>query len=212
MNIRRLWVRLVLLFVVAAVAGYAIPTTLAYVAARSSTLYNTFGAPYFTPESTSVEVSVHKTVHNVGTETISPEGFQFALVNTQNGETITLTANENGFDSAALYFSDADIGKTCVYHLYEVNDGRAGVTYSEKVYTIEITLSVNADNQVVASVTVDGQPVQQIAAEFENICNVGIAPPPTGDATPVALYMALALTSAAAMAILLMRRKGRAVS
>lgn len=207
MNIRRLWVKLALLFVVAATVGFAIPTTLAYLTAQSDTLVNTFTAPYFPPESASVEVRVHKTVHNIGTESIGPEGFQFKLQNTQNDEAFTLTVNANGLASVTLPFCDADLGKTHTYRLYEINDGRENVTYSDRVYTIEITLSVNAQNQIVASARVDGQPVQQIVTVFENVYNAGIILPPTGDDTPIALCLALMLFSGAGLVVLLSKRQ-----
>lgn len=209
MNIRRLWVKLALLFVVAAVIGFAIPTTVAYLTAQSDTLINTFTAPYFLPEPVSVEVRVHKTVHNIGTESIGPEGFQFKLQNTQNDEVFPLTTDANGFASVTLPFSDADLGKNHTYLLQEINDGRENVTYSDQVYTIEITLSVNAQNQIVASARVDGQPVQQIVAMFENEYNAGIVVPPTGDDTPIARYLALMLISSAGLVLLLTKRNGQ---
>lgn len=208
MNIRRLWVKLALLFVVAAVIGFAIPTTLAYLTAQSETLVNTFDAPYFPPEPASVAVRVHKTVHNTGTESIGPEGFHFQLQNTQNNESFTLTTDANGFASITLPFSDADLGKTHTYRLCEINDGRENVTYSDRAYTIEITLSVNAQNQIVAAASMDGKPVQQIAAAFENVYNAGIVLPLTGDDTPVALYVTLMLISGAGLVFLLTKRNG----
>lgn len=207
MNIRRPWLALALLFSVVVVIGVAIPSSLAYLTAQSDTLVNTFTAPYFPPEPASVEVRVHKTVHNIGTESIGPEGFRFTLQNTQNDEAFTLTADANGFASVTLPFSDADLGKTHTYRLQEINDGRANVTYSDQVYTIEITLSVNAQNQIVVSARVDGQPVQQIVTVFENVYNAGIIVPPTGDDTPIALYLALMLFSGAGVAVLLSKRQ-----
>jgi len=210
-NIRRLWVKLALLFVVAATVGFAIPSTLAYLTAQSDTLVNTFTAPYFPPESASVEVRVHKTVHNIGTESIGPEGFQFKLQNTQNDEAFTLTADVNGFASVTLPFSDADLGKTHTYRLQEINDGRANVTYSDAVYSIQITLSVNADNQIIASVMVDDRPVQQVEAVFENTYNAGTTVPLTGDKTQIGLYAALMLLSGACILLLLTKRAGRVI-
>lgn len=93
MNIRRPWVMLALLFVVAAAVGFVIPTTLAYITAQSDTLVNTFYAPYFPPAETSVDVCVRKVVHNTGTESIGPEGFRFQLQNTQNSGIRRITAD-----------------------------------------------------------------------------------------------------------------------
>lgn len=140
-------------------------------------------------------------------ESIGLEGFRFTLQNAQNAEAFTLTTDANGAASVTLPFSDADLGQTHTYRLYEINDGRAHVTYSDQVYTIEITLSVNANNQIVASVRVDGQPVQQVVAVFENEYNAGIILPPTGDDTPIVFYLALMLISGAGLVVLLSKRQ-----
>lgn len=208
MNIRRLWVKLALLFVMAAAVGFAIPTTLAYITAQSDTLVNTFDAPYFPPAAANVEVRVHKTVRNIGTESISPEDFRFMLQDTQSGEAFTLITDANGYAAVTLPFSDADLGKTHTYRLYEMDDARENVIYSDAVYTIEITLTVDAQNRIVASASMNGKPVQQIVAEFENIGNAGGALPHTGDTADIRLYVVLMLISAAGMIILLPKRNG----
>jgi len=210
-NIRRLWVKLALLFVMAAAIGFALPTTLAYLTAKSDTIVNTFTAPYFPAEQTSVDVYVHKTVRNIGTERIGPEGFRFVLQNTQSGESHVQTTGADGSAVFVLPFADADLGKTYTYTLSEINDGRDNIAYSERVYTIEITLSVNADNRIVASAAVDGTPVEQIEAAFENVYNAVILPPLTGDDANLALYAALMLISGAGLAILLTKRYGQAL-
>lgn len=206
MNIHRSWVRLALLFLLAAVVGFAIPSTLAYITAQSDTLVNTFEAPYFPPEGTGVEVRIQKTVLNSGTESIGPGGFRFGLQHAQSSEPVILTSDVDGYASIILPFTDVDLGQTHVYHLYEINDGRANVTYSNKVYTIEITLSVDAENRIVADASVDGVPVEQIIAAFENTYYEGIILPPTGDECNVALYVVLMLLSGAGLVILLTRR------
>ena len=198
MNIRRPWLALALLFVFSAAVGFAIPTTLAYITAQSDTLVNTFTAPYYAPESAGVDVQVNKVVRSKGAQSISPEGFQFCLLDEQTGESVILTADAQGHASAALRFTDADLGRTHAYTLYEINDARPGVAYSDKVYAVEIELNVDAENRIAASVRVDGKAVQWIEAEFVNVYSAGsIFLPTTGDDSRLGLYTMLMLAGAA---------------
>jgi len=209
LNIRRTWPKLALLLAVAVVIGFSIQSTMAYVTARSQTLTNVFKAPYVPPETDGVEVHVHKTVHNAGTEHLSPEGFQFKLQSLQSEECFTLTADKDGFASVTLPFADAVLGKTYTYHLYEINDARKNVQYDDAVYVIQITPYVSADNRIMAEASVNGKVVQQIAVAFENVYNAGILPPATGDETPLLLYGMLMLISIAGMVFLLSGRRIR---
>lgn len=212
MNIRRLWVILAMLFVTAASVGFAVPATLAYQTAKTETLVNTFTLLRYPPSETSVDVSVRKEVRSIGTQSIGPEGFHFKLQNTQSNESFTLTTDANGFASVTLPFSDADIGKNHTYRLVEINDGRENVNYSDQVYIIQIEITVDAQNQTVASVCVDGVPVEQIVAVFENEYNAGdVILPPTGDDTNLELYIALLFVSCAGLALLMTKWKCRAI-
>lgn len=211
MNIRRSWFQLALLFLVAVGIGFAIPGTLAYITAQSNTVVNTFGAPYFSPEQTDVDVQVQVTIRNIGTESIGPEGFTIMLQDTESGETFTATTDSDGNAQFSLAFTNDDLGKSHTYTLTQINDGRENIIYSDRVYTIEITLSVNADNQIVAIITMDGNPVEQIIAEFENIYFVDAEIPLTGDDNRIGLYFALTLISGAALVILRPKREDRAV-
>ena len=203
MNKQR-WFKLALLLLLT--VAVAVPSTLAYIVVQSPSLVNTFSAPYFPPEDTSVQLRVHKTVSCIGTECIGPEGFSFVLKNVANAETITMTTGVDGYASVTLPFSDADVGKTYTYHLTEINDGRENVTYSTAAHVIVIALSVNDDNQMVASVTMNDVPVQQVIAEFENIYAAGAVPPQTGDSSHPELYLLCMLLSAAGMLMILRRR------
>lgn len=197
MNNRRTWFMLALLFVCATIAGFVIPSTLAYIAAHSDSLVNTFDAPYFTPDFTSVEVKVHKIMHNIGEKRLSAEGFQFRLEGADNAEVFTLTADKSGFASVTLPFSDADLGREHIYRLYEVNDGRKDVIYDSNVYELKVTLDVNPSNQIVAQTYIDNTPVAKVEVLFENTYNAGSVLPPTGDHTPILLYAAMMLLSGA---------------
>lgn len=53
----------------------------------------------------------------------------------------------------------------------------------------------------------DGQPVQQVVAVFENEYNAGIILPPTGDDTPIVFYLAFMLISGAGLVVLLLTKR-----
>ncbi len=122
----------------------------------------------FTPDDVSVQLAVDKTVTNKGTEKIGPSGFEFVLENVETGEKKAVKTNAEGVVLYDLVFTAADIGKTFTYKLYEVNDGRAHVSYDDTIYTITITISLNANGKLEAAMTLDGQSVEQVNAAFEN--------------------------------------------
>ena len=201
MNIRR-WFALVLLFSAAAVVSFAVPVSLAYIAASSETIVNTFESPYFTPASTQTEVRVIKTIRSAGHSTIGPEGFCFTLVCNETGVSHQLITDETGAASVILPFTSNDLNNTYTYQLAEINDGRASIIYDARIYEIEISLSVNEANQMIASLKVDGEAVEQIAAAFENIYTAGIALPNTGDSSRLSLCLLLFAASSAAAVML----------
>jgi len=208
MNHRRKGLLLALVFGVAVIIVGVVPSTLAYIMAKSDTMVNTFTAPYFQPDGDSALIAVHKTVDNMGFKTIGPEGFHFALYDEAKDETIYMTTDETGYASVLIPFSDADIGKSYTYRLSEVNDGREEVTYSEVVYTVTISVTVNTENDIVTELMLDGQPVRQIVAEFENVYGSAELPH-TGDDSRIALYALLLLASCAGI-IVLIKIKNRA--
>ena len=207
MNIRKPALMLAILFSVALVVGFMAPATLAYIANRTGSLVNTFDSPYFTPDGSNVLVAVKKTVHSTGLTSIGPEGFQFVLENTGNQERIILTADKNGDASVILPFSDADAGKTYVYCLKEINDGRENVVYSEQEYVISISVEVNTDNKVVASTMLDGVPVNAVCAAFQNNYFGLQPPPPTGDSQHPLMYLMVMVLSGGLICTLLKKRR-----
>ena len=106
---------------------------------------------------------------------------------------------------SSLTNTSADAGKTYTYRLYEINDGRESVTYSTAVHTIDIALSIDADNRIIATLTQNGKPVEQVTAHFENIYAAGSVPPQTGDRCQPLLWMALMLISLTGMALMMRR-------
>lgn len=204
-QLRSVFFALVLLVCAAASLALSTPTTLAYMQQESNTVQNRFNVVYIPPTDTSVAVHVHKTIVSLVEETISPEGFQFALQDTSTGKITVLTSDAQGNASLELPFTADDVGKTYNYKLYEVKGDNENIIYSTEVYTIRIALTVDMNHQVSAAVSVNGINVPQISAGFENQY-APIILPDTGDHDHPLLYAMLMLLSGVGF-ILLMKKQ-----
>lgn len=202
---RRRWLQLALLFSLVVVAAVALPTTLSYVFSTTGPVVNTFLPPGGLNDQTMVEVFVEKTVLNTGEDKIGPEGFTFILKNDETGEELTVVTGTAGTGRFALPFSGTDAGKTFSYSIWEQNDARENVVYDSKVYVLEITIGM-VDDKPVATLQLDGQPVTEATARFENTYHFTDVPE-TGDASQVTLYAALAVGSMMLLILLVRRRR-----
>lgn len=202
---KRKWLPLALLFSLVIVVAAALPATLSYVFSNADPVVNTFLPPGGLNDQTMVEVFVQKSVLNTGEDKIGPDGFTFVLKDEATGEEQTVVSNTVGTGRFALPFSGTDAGKTFTYTIREVNDGRENVVYSDRVYLLEITVDM-VDEKPVATVLLDGKEVATPTAAFENTYHFTEVPE-TGDATPLALYAAMAALSALLLAGLLLRRR-----
>ncbi len=120
------------------------------------------------PEDITVDIDVNKLVENKGSESITPEGFEFMLQNTETEEKSTVKSDKDGKAKFTLNFTEEDIGKTYSYKLTEVDTALANVKYSTAVYNIEIAVSLNESNEIVADLRVNEKEVEAITAEFVN--------------------------------------------
>lgn len=148
---------------------------------------------------------VQKTVKNIGTAEITPEGFEFVLTNTTTQAGTTEKSDANGVASFDLTFTEADLGKTYVYTLKEKNTAVKNVSYSEVEYAIAVTLSLNSSHQLVAEIRQDGKAVTEVVAGFENVYDY--TPPQTGDSENPVLWIALLILSAAGLSLQVVRKK-----
>ncbi|MEE1145113.1 MAG: FctA domain-containing protein, partial [Acutalibacteraceae bacterium] len=123
------------------------------------------------PDDINVEFKVHKTVINQGTEVIGPEDFEFRLEDILSGgrDYQTVKSDANGEAAFNLTFSEDDIGKIFCYKLTEVNDGKENVQYSTAEYLITVEISLDANNNLVATLTQNDTVVGAVVAEFENV-------------------------------------------
>ena len=150
-----------------------------------------------------VNIAVDKTIKNNSTTSISPEGFEFVLENTASGEKIALKTAANGKTLFTLPFTAKDAGKTFTYKLSETDKGMKGVTYDKRVYDIHITVTLGGDNNLTASITVDGKTETSAVAKFENTY-YGEKPgsPQTGDNSNTAFWFLMMLVSGTACIVL----------
>ncbi len=167
--------------------------------ANGSIAFNNIYTPK--PEDINVDFDIIKTVVNKGSEKIGPEGFEFLLNALADGVAdITVKADENGKARFTLTFTEDDIGNTYTYKLTEVNGGKANVTYSTVEHTVTVAISLNQDNELVATLTKNGENTATVVAEFENVYDYTPTPeypksPQTGDNTNLHLWFALLFVS-----------------
>jgi len=129
---------------------------------------------------------VAKTVVNKGSESIGPDGFQSQPQNVATGEKVYVTTNAEGKAIFDLEYTKNDIGQTYTYKVTEVNGGKANVTYSTAAYTVTVEISLNGDNELVATLTKNGQVATEVVTAFENVYDYtpAPAPEPTPEPTP----------------------------
>ena len=162
------------------------------------------------PADITVNLGINKVVLNTGTEEITPEGFSFLL--DDGVQTDMALSDAEGKAGFTLTFSEEDIGKVFRYTLSEVNCGRENVTYSAAVYTVEITVSLDAEtNTLVAAMTLDGVAVDALDVTFENVYHLVIEDIPVTDdySGMVQWLLMLLISSGAVLALLLEDRKRR---
>ncbi len=156
---------------------------------------------YYNPEDISVTIDVNKTVDNNGDKEIGKDGFEFIL--SENDDVIAeAVSDENGKAKFDLTFTYEDIGKTFTYTVTEKNTGISGVTYDETVYTYVISISVDENNNLVATVTKNGE-TENLVSEFTNVYTY-LEP---GDESNIALWLVVMVTTLGAA--LFMANKSR---
>lgn len=195
-----LLVKLTMLLCAAITIVFALPTSLAYMTARSNTLHNAFRVVYQPAQDVCIPIQIQKTVVNLSGEEVGPGGFEFVLIDTDTGvTTAAATSSEDGRAAMNLTFTAEDADKNFHYRLYEVDTGRENVVYDDAVYEIEIALSLDENHEICAGLSLNGAEVEEIAAEFENQYYVAVIPPDTGDPNHPLLWLAMLMLSAAGL-------------
>lgn len=198
----RLWIKLALLVCAAITVVSASHTSLAYITANSNTLHNSFRVVYLPPQDISVPVRIQKSMVNLSEDEVGPGGFEFHLVNSDTGAATVATSSDDGWATMQLTFTAEDVDKTYRYRLYELNAGRENVTYDETVYDISIQLLLNEDHEMYAVLTMNGTPVTEIVAQYENQYYVAVVPPDTGDNNHPLLWLVMLILSGTGLIVM----------
>ena len=84
-------------------------------------------------------------------KTLSADEYSFELIGADGTVIETVKNGADGkFVFSAIKYELSDIGEH-VYTVKEVNDGKAGITYDETVYTVTVTVSDKGDGTLVAT-------------------------------------------------------------
>lgn len=168
------------------------------------TFNNSFIPPDISEITTEAQITVNKTIKNLGKNSITAEGFEFILENKANGNKTSLKTDENGKAIFKLPLSLADIGQKFCYTLYEVNDGRENIIYDETVYEIEITPELDSNGKLISKITSGNAKSDSFIFEFQNKYNSdGEDSPPTGVNTNLSLWLLMLVLSGTSSIVLL---------
>lgn len=141
----------------------------------ASTIFKNIFTPK--PDDISVQIKVQKTVTNTGNVIVGPKDFEFVLEDLSTGEKQVLKTDENGNALFTLDFSEKDIDKTFNFKLIETKGTLEEMIYDTTSYNIQVHVSLNENNVLVATVTSNGKVVgTQLITEFENINNASNDP------------------------------------
>ena len=132
-------------------------------------------------EDLELNITSQKTIKNTGDYEIGPEGFTFILTNTDTNTTTQRLSTDSGITLFGITYTKEDIGKTYNYTLHELNDNKNNVTYSDKVYKIQVEIILNSEDKLQAKLRLDGEEVDNIKATFENIYHKVDVPGPQQD-------------------------------
>lgn len=132
-------------------------------------------------EELELNITSQKTIKNTGDYEIGPEGFTFILTNTDTNTTTQRLSTDSGITLFGITYTKEDIGKTYNYTLHELNDNKNNVTYSDKVYKIQVEIILNSEDKLQAKLRLDGEEVDSIKATFENIYHKVDVPGPQQD-------------------------------
>ncbi|MBE6145492.1 MAG: hypothetical protein E7171_02610 [Firmicutes bacterium] len=132
-------------------------------------------------EDLELNITSQKTIKNTGDYEIGPEGFTFILTNTDTNTTTQRLSTDSGITLFGITYTKEDIGKTYNYTLHELNDNKNNITYSDKVYKIQVEIILNSEDKLQAKLRLDGEEVDNIKATFENIYHKVDVPGPHQD-------------------------------
>ncbi len=160
------------------------------------------------PDDITVEIDITKIVENLGTASLTPEGFEFLLKDLAGiAADVKVTSDENGKAKITLTFTENDAGKTFSYTLSEVKGDVADMTYSTVVYEIEVKIDLGADNKLTATLKNNDTETDKLSAEFINVYDFDV--PVTGDTSNTMFFAAIGAVSGVTLVSIAMYAKRR---
>ncbi len=150
---------------------------------------------------TAVTIHIDKTVDGTA---IGPDGFTFMLEG-EGLEEMAIT-DKDGKATIVLPYSLADAGKSYTYTLREVNDGKAGVIYDERVYEIAVAITRETSGMA-AAVTLNGEAAENgLTVGFRNGYQAAEEDSPsTGSDQHIWVWFMLMVISGTGIFLLLLR-------
>lgn len=182
--------------------------TFGFVVTKTNSIVNTFVPIDSEIENIGLSITVNKAVNNLSEDTIGPDGFEFVLENTENGEKTLATTNKEGVAVIVLEYTSDDIGKDFSYKLFETEAGMPGVLYDKSVYDIAVSVYLNSENKLDTQVIMNGEAVDTPVARFVNVYHNGdYVIPPTKDNSKIKILLALVVLSSASCILFSLARK-----
>ena len=178
----------------------------------------TFANIYLEPpkiEDIEVDVNVEKTVKNKGSKKAGLDGFEFLMTNKDDKDDVyKAKSDKKGNATFSLTFTEEDAGKTFTYVITEKDQGKKYMTYSDKSYTVKITVELNeTTGKLEATVKSGWKTIKNgdSVGEFVNTYDYPDAENAnTGDQSNVGMWICILGASAAAVVLLLiLGRKGK---
>lgn len=144
------------------------------------TEYITFHNNYTVSGQDGIELSGVKKLHvQTGAMTLADDLFTFEILDELSNVVSTTTNKGSVVKFDKLVFDETDCGNTYTYTIKEKASGIAGVTDSDEVYTLKITVGDDGLGKVVVTYTLTdkgGNPVANTALDFVNTYKVDRIP------------------------------------
>lgn len=161
--------------------------------------------PTATEKVLQIPVDITKYLNNKTATKAPLNGFKFELLDVEGKVRATTESDKDGKASFQISFTQEHIGKTFTYELSELDTNIQGITYDKTVYTFTVTVGVDTEGHLTATLTKDGQAVQKLDGAFNNTYDGPPPPPMTGDDTPLMLWAVLMILCACAVVVLAMK-------
>ncbi len=132
------------------------------------TFNNTYEPPA-RPADLNVFVTANNVILGDSDGVLSADMFSFVVENVNTGDKTVQVSEKNGKTVFAITFTADDIGLTKHYRMYQLVEDLENVTYSNVAYDIYITVALDGDNRLTATIVSNGVEYSDFVGEFETI-------------------------------------------